>query len=1108
MRRLLIEALLLSFFPLACSRQQPLRFAPPSQSQSSTRAAREEAVRFNNLGVAFMEQREFGEAVRQFKEVVFRLPDSAPAHFNLGLAYYNNSQFDGAKVEFQKAIQLDARLANAHFMYALSLRNDNNVAAAIAELQKVEEIDPHDPQTLYFLGTLHARQQNYPAAVEYFRRALEADPNNSSARYNLGTALIRSGKREEGEKELGAFRKQAGSRMASTVGTDYQEQGKYSFAIDTLELEKVPPAPPIRVTYQDVTSKFPALAGPALIAGKIASGPTGGGMIDFDGDGRLDVAVVGFAGNVRLLRNTSAGLEDVTAASGVSVTDASSLAWGDFNNDGRPDFFVCTADGGHMFQNNGGGKFSDVTEKTKTKAPWPALAAAFADVDHDGDLDLLVTARGLQRPLLWINNGSGVFHDIAESAGLEPISSAAAILFSDFNNSRDVDFFLGSANGVVLYSNLRTNAFRNVTKEVKLGGGCHSIVAGDVNGDGFMDLLLGGRKSSETLWINHSGTSFTPLPLPGKETLAVAAFVDFDNDGHEDIFAVEEGTRAPRLFHNDGDGKFTDVTATSFPSHVKIEGNAISVGDFDGDGDLDVLCAGAAIRLFQNDGGNKNHWIDIVQVGTNDSKLAIGTKVEIKTGTHIQKREVVATSGALATQPLALHFGVGQRTTADVARFLWPTGVLQSEISLAANQTHTIRELDRKGTSCPILYAWDGRNYRFITDFLGGSAIGYLVAPATYNAPDSDEYIKVDGAIPQVRDGKLSFTMNDQLEEVILIDQAQLYAVDYPEGWLVFPNERLMEEPPFPKKRLYFAHRTWLPVSARDDHGKDILPELSRVDRTYATGFKNLPFKGYAEEHAIVLDLGNGGKHPFLMMHAWIDYADSTANLAAAQAGVKLVPPYLQVRDRSGCWKTVTPQMGFPAGLPKTMIVDLDGKFLSDCRQVRIVTSMRIYWDQILVGENETPPYRETRIPLSQAFLRFKGYPAFVSTDGRNPPRYYYSLAAPFADWKSHIGWYTRYGEVTELLRNRDDVPVVMLHGDEIRLDFDASRLKLLPSGWKRDYLVFAAGFGKDMDVNSARPDTVDPIPFRKMTGYPYREQYRPNSLWAKYNTRQVKREF
>ncbi len=185
---------------------------------------------------------------------------------------------------------------------------------------------------------------------------------------------------------------------------------------------------------------------------------------------------------------------------------------------------------------------------------------------------------------------------------------------------------------------------------------------------------------------------------------------------------------------------------------------------------------------------------------------AIGIKVEIKTGTHIQKKELVANSGALATQPPDTSPWYRTKNgPPDVVRFLWPTGVLQSEISLEANQTHTIRELDRKGTSCPILYAWDGRNYRFLTDFLGGSAIGYLVAPAMYNVPDSDEFIKVDGAIPQLRDGKLSFTMNDQLEEVIMVDQAQLYAVDYPQAWVMFPNERLTEEPAFPGAQTLFC---------------------------------------------------------------------------------------------------------------------------------------------------------------------------------------------------------------------------------------------------------------------------------------------------------------
>jgi Tfp pilus assembly protein PilF len=1086
----------------ACGREAPLGLVPLQGPAGATQASREEAVRLNNLGVAFMEQHEFGEAAKRFQEVIKRLPDSAQAHFNLGLALFNNSQFGAARAEFQKALAIDNRLAHAHFMKALALRNENNVPGAIAELQKVEEVDPRDPHTLYFLGTLHARQQNYDAAIEYFRRALEADPNNTSARYNLGTTLIRSGKREEGEKELALFRQKMGARSGSSVGSDYQEQGKYSIAIDTLELEKVAPAPPIDVAYRDVAAdlKLPAF-------GAEKGNPAGGGMIDWDGDGRIDLVFINSSGNVFLLRNTGSGLQDATPASGISLSGASSLAWGDFDNDGKPDFFACTPDGGRMFHNAGEGKFTDVTSTTKAKTEWPALAAAFADVDHDGDLDLLVTARGRQRPALLINNGSGAFSDISEAAGLQPIEAAASIVFSDVNNSRDVDFLLGGPGEIRIYSNLRTNAFADITRLARISGAARSLVAGDVNGDGYMDFLVGGRNASETLWINRNAV-LTAAPLPCDKALASAAFVDYDNDGDEDVFAIEQETRSARLFRNDGDGKFSDVTGVVFGQSLRVPGSAIAAGDWDGDGDLDLFIAGAEPRLLRNDGGNKNHWIDILQVGVNDSKLALGTKVEIKTGGRIFKKELVSTAGALAIQPLTLHFGAGRQTSVDVVRFLWPTGVLQSEISLAVDKTHTIRELDRKGTSCPLLYVWDGRNYRFITDFLGGSALGYLLGPGHYNVPDTDEYIKIDGSVPQIRNGTLSFTMNDQLEEVIMIDKAALYAVDYPQGWVMFPNERLMPGPPFPEKKLYFSNQTWLPVSARDDKGRDILPEISRIDRTYVTGFRNLSPKGYAEEHAIVFDIGDRARHPFLMMHAWIDYADSTSNLAASQAGLKLLPPLLQVRDGKGEWKTVIQQMGFPAGLPKTMIVDLDGRFLSDSREVRIVTSMRIYWDQILIGDRSTPSHSDRQLPLRQARLGWKGYPASDSPDGRNPSTYYYSLATPFADWKSHSGAFTRYGEVGELLRNRDDAPVVMLHGDEIRLDFDASALPPLRQGWKRDFLIYADGFGKDMDIHSARPDSVGPLPFHGMKSYPDVSRFRTNPLLAKYNTRIVKRDY
>ena len=439
--------------------------------------------------------------------------------------------------------------------------------------------------------------------------------------------------------------------------------------------------------------------------------------------------------------------------------------------------------------------------------------------------------------------------------------------------------------------------------------------------------------------------------------------------------------------------------------------------------------------------------------------------------------------------------------------------MLQSELSVKPSVTNAFEELDRKGTSCPILYAWNGSRYEFVTDFLGGCAIGAREPGDTWGYPDSDEYIRVTGDQLKERDGVYSILMNNQLEEVIYFDAVKLLAVDHPADVEIYPNERLMPGPPYPEFKIYATRDARPPAKALDDKGADILPLIKDVDRRYPADFENLKFKGYAKEHAITLDLGDvkNAKRVLLLMTAWIDYADSTSNMAAAQAGATITPPYLQVRNARGEWRTVVPQMGFPAGLPKTMTVDLTGKFLCGDTQVRIVTSMRIYWDQILVDVSGGDfPTRVTKLDPLRADLRWRGFPREYSPDGRKPLIYDYSVIEPSAPWKAHLGNYTRFGDVRELLLAADDMYVVTRNGDEMQIDFDARRLPALPAGWKRTFLVYADGFGKDMDINSARPETIGELPFHGMKSYPYSptDRYpmtdRHQEYLQLYNTRTV----
>ena len=260
------------------------------------------------------------------------------------------------------------------------------------------------------------------------------------------------------------------------------------------------------------------------------------------------------------------------------------------------------------------------------------------------------------------------------------------------------------------------------------------------------------------------------------------------------------------------------------------------------------------------------------------------------------------------------------------------------------------------------------------------------------------------------------------------------------------------------------------------------------------------------------------GKQPsgrtLLLLTGWTDYSWSSDNVAASQSGKEMKPPSLQVRDARGRWRTVIENIGIPIGRPQAVAVDLTGKFLSSSREVRILTNMRIYWDQILVDTSDGDfPAEITRLDPVIADLRWRGFSREVTPDGREPFGYDYDKISYTSPWKVMPGRYTREGDVRELLQRTDDVFVISRPGDEVVLSFDATRLPLLPLGWTRTFLLYSDGFSKEMDINSASPSAVAPLPFHGMKRYPYAapEAYPMTdvrrALYEKYNTRIVNAE-
>jgi hypothetical protein len=245
-----------------------------------------------------------------------------------------------------------------------------------------------------------------------------------------------------------------------------------------------------------------------------------------------------------------------------------------------------------------------------------------------------------------------------------------------------------------------------------------------------------------------------------------------------------------------------------------------------------------------------------------------------------------------------------------------------------------------------------------------------------------------------------------------------------------------------------------------------------------------------AEMHTLDLDFGKAApsNHAVLMLDGWFDWPDGSTFMAAAQEHKDLIFPYLQVKDASGNWKTVVQDMGMPSGRQKLMAVDLDGKFLSGSREVRIVTNLCAYWDEIFLVENgAAPPVKLTTLPIQSADFHFRGFSrAVIPANRMEGETFDYNSVSATTMWNPTPGNYTRYGDVKPLLDELDDRMVIMGSGDEIQLRFRATGLPPLPNGWKRDFLLLVDGWAKDADANTAFSQTVLPMPFHAMTSYPY----------------------
>src|ERR1035438_8449643 len=1017
----------------------------------ASRVEQDRIGRFRNLGKAFYENPTTQpQAVNEFKKALDLAPNSAREHINYGLALLHAGRTKEGVAELERAQKLDPKIPHTWFNLGIVFKKEGDYAPAVAQFEGLLRLVPDEPVSHYNLGVLHKLAEKRDDAVREFETAERLNPNLAAPHFQLYNLYRQSGRAEDAARELAIFQR----LKALTEGAVIPEDMEWSYYAEIYD--------PIAPRPESEPAPQPKFEDRKL-AGGFDPGTAGMLVLDAFGDHRPALLAWSSSG-AQLYRNGTTRVAD----SGLDgLKDIVSIAAGDYDNDGLPDLCVITAAGAALYHNNKG-KF----EKSALKLPAGHFSkAVWIDFDHDYDLDLILLG---ENAALARNNGEAGFSDDTAAFPFRSgnaIDAAAIDLIAD-TNGMDLAVSYRDRTGV-FYRDRLLGKYEAVPLDT-LPAGARGLTAFDVNSDSWTDLAADGL-----LLLNHQGKL---EPFAGLEAKGPPTFVDLANRGIADLVA------ANGVFRNLGLDHF-EKTPAEIPAAV-----AAVESDFDGDGRADValIADDGSLHLLRNTTETKNNWLLAGLNGVKNMKLAPGATVEIKTGSSYQKQTY---------RGVPLLFGVDSYKIADAVRITWPNGLIQNEPEQPVNKAIEYQEAQRLSGSCPMIFPWDGAKFRFITDVLGVAPLGAASGDGSYFPVDHDEYVQIPGEALQAVNGRYEVRITEELREVSYLDQVKLIAVDHPDSVEIFTNDKF-KSPPFPEFRLFGVKRRIYPMRAVSGPGpqpaagsqpaisRDVLPRLLHRDRTYPDDFRR-DYLDVAELHRLDLDFGAAApaNRAVLILNGWVDWADGSTFMAASQAKKDLVLPYLQVKDAAGQWKTVIEDMGIPAGKPKTISVDLTGKFLSRSREVRIVTNLCVYWDEIFLSEEAgAPPVRLTDMQAESAGLHFRGFSTPVIHPQRKQPEGFdYANWMPVSMWNPTKGLYTRYGDVLPLIQAIDDRLVVMGSGDQLRLLFPERAAGPLPAGWKRDFLLFVDGWAKDADANTAYSQTVEPLPFHAMSQYPYK---------------------
>jgi len=1093
----------------------------------ATEIAPGEPAGWANLGLLAVRQQEFDTAYEKVEKARTLAPDNSQIEALLGLIESKRGKLPEAAAHLKRAVELDPK--NLRALYALAQETERqgaetSDAEAQALLQKILEAQPDNLAVLLDVTRLAAKRGDGETLKKTVAKLAEKSPSWPDEARRQMTALQQAA---SGENPRSAAPQVAFLRNVLARVPDYRQ---------SLNAVKTPAEfvgePFTKFIKLPSPSSEPAPADTAMTfeTQPIANVPEGSwnwiGAVSLNSESKPSI-VVGNQSELQIIGGPKLNFPGRTPLSKNGFNPQpllGSVLPIDFNYDFRTDFVLAGSDGVRFYKQNEAGDYTDITALTGvgssiTREYHNGLWAF--DFDLDGDLDVLI---GWPEPVVLRNNGDGTFKE------LHPFNNVSTPVFdfvsADIDNDGDPDLAMLSleyADGrshrtkFQVFINERLGQYKERRVPQNLNE-VVSINSADLNSDGRIDLIALCR-SGEVIRLSDkdNGEGWDSVvvanvePSPWAIPVNGLQVADFDNNGSLDLLVLNT-----QMLLSDNQGNF-HALAQSFErlDHVPRD---YSIVDITGDGRPDLVGVGPGEKPVQLvNHGTKNYHYQTIRTraakSTGDQRInsfGIGGEIEIRSGLLTQKQVI--------TSPV-LHFGLGENTQTDVARIVWPNGSVQAEFELKADQS-VLAEQRLKG-SCPMLFAWDGKRISYVKDTAPWSpALGlHINAQTVAGIYQTEEWFKIRGDQLVPRDGFYDLRVTAELWEVYYIDHYSLMVVDHPQGTEVFADERFAVPPP--PLKIYATSAPKAFANAKDDLGQDVSAVVRDLDQKYLGTFGKGRYQGITRDHWVELELPAGAprdKQLYLIGDGFLHPTDGSINIAYGQTGQP--PPQglsIETPDAQGNWATAKSGLGFPAGKLKTVVLDLNNVFRPGApRRLRLRTNMEIYWDRLEWAEAlpETT-FKAQRIGLASAELRYRGFSRFSQADDSSPELPDYNqLEGTAQKWRDMIGYYTRHGDVRELLEKIDDRMAITCAGDELRLKFAA--LPAPPAGWTRDYVMVGDGWIKDGDLNSTFSKTVLPLPYHGLRDYnapPGRLEddpaYRRNPQdWQTYHTRYVTPEF